>query len=189
MPCIIFAGGKSSRMGEDKALLPFSTFNTLTEYQFTRLSKLFKNVYISAKSADKFPLHLQEYVLQDIVSNISAPTIGFVSLFQQLEGDTFFILSVDTPFVQEQEIYKLIKNNHSCDASIAKTSEGIHPLCGVYHRSLEKNFNDMLQNNQHKLGMLLKNSNTNFVTFTNEEAFSNLNHPHEYQLALKKCYN
>lgn len=40
IPCVIFAGGKSSRMGEDKALLPFGNFKTLTQYQLTRLQKV-----------------------------------------------------------------------------------------------------------------------------------------------------
>ena len=54
IPCVIFAGGKSSRMGEDKALLPFAEFNTLTEFQLTRLKKIFKTVYISCKDKTLF---------------------------------------------------------------------------------------------------------------------------------------
>jgi molybdopterin-guanine dinucleotide biosynthesis protein A len=44
--CVIFAGGKSSRMGEDKSLLPFGTFSSLAEYQYNRLSNIFDIVYI-----------------------------------------------------------------------------------------------------------------------------------------------
>ncbi|MDQ1268445.1 MAG: molybdenum cofactor guanylyltransferase, partial [Campylobacterota bacterium] len=54
IPCVIFAGGKSSRMGKDKSLLPFGTFDTLTEFQLNRLGKIFKNVYISCKEKSKF---------------------------------------------------------------------------------------------------------------------------------------
>jgi len=54
IPCVIFAGGKSSRMGENKALLPFAGFETLTEYQYTRLSKIFSSVYISCKDKSIF---------------------------------------------------------------------------------------------------------------------------------------
>jgi len=35
------------------------------------------------------------------------------------------------------------------------------------------------------LGQLLKHVNTKFVMFENEAAFTNLNHPHEYEAALK----
>jgi len=48
---IIFAGGKSSRMGRDKALLPFGEYSTLCEYQYQRLAKIFETVHISTKEA------------------------------------------------------------------------------------------------------------------------------------------
>ena len=50
MPMVIFAGGKSSRMGQDKALMPFGKYNSLAQYQCERLSKIFKNIYISSKT-------------------------------------------------------------------------------------------------------------------------------------------
>ena len=53
MPAVLFAGGRSSRMGQDKALLPFAGFKTLSEYQYRRLSEIFEKVYISSKE-DKF---------------------------------------------------------------------------------------------------------------------------------------
>ena len=52
IPLIIFAGGKSSRMGEDKALLPFGGYPTLTQFQYIKLRKNFQNIYISAKNLD-----------------------------------------------------------------------------------------------------------------------------------------
>jgi len=60
----------------------------------------------------------------------------------------------------------------------------MQPMCGIYHRSLEVKFIDMLQQNRHKLGYLLKSSKTTFVTFKDDKAFLNLNHPDEYQKAL-----
>jgi molybdenum cofactor guanylyltransferase len=47
--CVILCGGKSSRMGEDKSLLPFSSSNSLTQYQYERLKPYFKNIYLSSK--------------------------------------------------------------------------------------------------------------------------------------------
>ena len=185
IPCVIFAGGKSSRMGEDKSLLSFGEFNSLTEFQLARLSKLFKNIYISCKEKDKF--NFKANFIEDIkTSPAFAPTAGFVAIFEKLTCESFFALSVDSPFVSEKEINKIINaDQHNNDATIAKTEFGIQPMCGVYHRSLESKFIQMLKDDNHKLGLLLKSSNTVFVDFKDENPFLNLNHPHEYQEALK----
>jgi len=185
IPCVIFAGGKSSRMKEDKALLPFGGSLTLTEFQLSRLQKIFKNVYISCKDKSKFAFKAS--FIEDVKSNETfAPTAGFVAVFQELKADSFFALSVDTPFIGESEIKAIVKANSSnADACIAKTAFGAQPMCGIYHRSLEEEFIQMLKANNHKLGYLLKSSKTTFIEFKDERAFLNLNHPHEYKEALK----
>ena len=189
IPCIIFAGGRSSRMGEDKALLPFASFKTLTEYQLKRLEKIFKKVYISSKDSSKF--NFKASFIKDIkTDNIYAPTTGFVSIFQKLKEERFFVISVDTPFIGIDEILKLFENDtQNCDATIAQTEEGIQPLCGIYHRSLEQSFKDMLHQNNHKLGFLLKNSNTNFISFKNSSPFMNLNKKEDYLKALELVFS
>ena len=182
--CVIFAGGKSSRMGQDKSLLPFGGYNSLAEYQYRRLSKLFDNVYISAKE-NKFGFKAP--VIEDSASeSVFAPTAGFEAMFRELEDERVFVLSVDTPFVNEKEIRLLLENDSAdLDAVIAKTASGSHPMCGIYHRSLLPSFETMLQEDNHRLGQLLKKSKTLFVPFEKEEPFANLNHPHEYEAALK----
>jgi len=52
--CVILAGGKSSRMGEDKALLPFGYSPTLTQYQLKKFQDYFKDLYISTKDKNKY---------------------------------------------------------------------------------------------------------------------------------------
>jgi molybdopterin-guanine dinucleotide biosynthesis protein A len=185
IPCVIFAGGKSSRMGEDKSLLPFSSFKTLTEYQLSRLSKIFQTVYISTKEKNKF--NFDARFIEDVkTDNIFAPTAGFVAIFQQIKDDRFFALSVDSPFINEDIINTILEaDSANVDATIAKTEFGTHPMCGIYHRSLKTEFEDMLKNDNHKLGFLLKNSNTQYINFEDEKPFLNLNHPHEYQKAIE----
>ena len=184
IPCVIFAGGRSSRMGEDKSLLPFGDFDTLTQFQLSRLSKIFKTVYISCKDKSRFDFKAN--FIEDIeTDSVYAPTAGFVTIYEKLPQDSFFALSVDSPFVSENEINKIIKNETSdVDATVAKTKSGIQPMCGIYHRSLANKFTDMLKKDNHKLGFLLKSSNTTYVEFEDEKAFLNLNHPHEYKEAL-----
>ena len=183
-PCVIFAGGKSSRMGEDKALLPFSSFETLTQFQLSRLNKIFKTVYVSCKDKNKFDF--QATFIEDVQTDgVYAPTAGFISIFDAIKEERFFALSVDSPFVGANEINKIINaDEDDLDAVVAQTAMGTQPMCGVYHRSMRKKFQDALLNDNHKLGRLLKNSKTKYVYFENEKAFLNINHPHEYKEAL-----
>jgi len=183
-PCIIFAGGRSSRMGKDKALLPFASFKTLTEFQLKRLEKIFKKVYISSKDSSKFDFKAS--FIEDIqTDNIYAPTAGFISIFETLSEKRFFVISVDTPFITQEVIEKLFQEDmEEFDATIAYTSLGMQPMCGIYHRSLESSFKDMLQNNNHKLGFLLKNASVKKVLFEDETVFTNLNYRSEYEKAL-----
>lgn len=185
--CIIFAGGKSSRMGKDKALLAFANVDTLIEYQYARLSKIFKNVYISAKSAGKFPSHLQQYVIDDVDSEVFAPTTGFLAIFNRLSDEKFFIISVDTPFVGLREIERIVlAQSKEIDAILAQTREKEHYLCGIYKRSLLPSFEKMLENNEHRLGKLIQSSRVEYVFFENEDAFMNLNTPDQYKKAKMK---
>jgi len=187
LPCILFAGGKSSRMGQDKSLLPFGEFSSLAQFQYSRLTQLFDNVYISTKTAEKFPFEAN--VILDSQSSDFAPTAGFVSAFEMLGCERFFALSVDTPFVDEKIFNTLLEADRAdLDAVIAKTSSGTHPMCGIYHRSLFAKFQQMQREGDHRLGKLLSMSQTLFVEFEDEEPFMNLNHPHEYEAALSR-YN
>lgn len=183
IPCVIFAGGRSSRMGEDKALLPFGDFETLTQYQLSRLEKIFKTVYISTKSKDKFNFEAN-FIIDIKTDNIYAPTAGFLGVFKTIKEDSFFALSVDAPLVSKNEILSIIEaDTKDSDATVAKTDSGIQPMCGIYHRSLENEFTKMLQENNHKLGFLLKSAKTTYVNFDDTKAFLNLNNPHEYTKA------
>ena len=184
IPCVIFAGGKSSRMGEDKALLPFASYSTLTEYQYQRLSKIFQHVYISCKDASNFSF-TANFIEDSKAKELYAPTAGFIAIFEAITDDRFFVISVDSPFINEAIITKLLSaDSENVDATIAKTAEGIQPLCGIYHRTLEHSFEKMFNENNHKLGYLLKNSQTNYCIFKNSTAFLNMNHPEDYKKAL-----
>jgi molybdopterin-guanine dinucleotide biosynthesis protein A len=172
-------------MGQDKSLLPFGEFSTLAQFQYERLKTLFSHVAISTKSADKFDF-IADFILDPIEVDY-APTAGFVSAFRAISDDRIMVLSVDTPFVNQAIFQSLIDADHEeLDAVIARTSTGSHPLCGIYHRTLLKEFERMLREGDHRLGKLLASRQTRYVEFEDEEAFANLNHPHEYQQALSR---
>ena len=183
---VIFAGGKSSRMGKDKSLLPFGSCPTLTEFQQAKLNTMFEKVYISAKE-DKFDFDCM--VIEDIYTE-NSPLVGIISIFETLKVEEVFILSVDAPFVQKETIERLLTYNQtSLDAIVAQSPSGIQPLCGLYKSSILPLAYTQLEKGNHKLGDLLRLANTLYVKFDEDTPFTNLNHPEEYQKALKRFEN
>ncbi|NWF66687.1 MAG: molybdenum cofactor guanylyltransferase MobA [Campylobacterales bacterium] len=178
--CVIVAGGKSSRMGEDKSLLPFGEFNSLAEFQHNRLSKIFQKVSISSKN-NKFDFECE--VIEDLKDfDEFSPMVAIYSIFESLKSDAFLI-SVDTPFVDEDIIYKLFENFKS-DVSVAKTDR-LHPLCGFYKKSIHDKIKECLKNDIHKLNFLLKQLKCDVLDFSEDERFLNLNYKDEYEKAKK----
>jgi len=178
---VVFAGGKSSRMGKDKALLPFSDHTSLAEYQYRRLSKLFDKVYISAKS-DKFDFDVN--IIVDCYED-SSPLVALISIFETLDVNEIFVLSVDAPFVGEEIIKKLYAEaKEDSVAIVAESNHGLEPLCGIYRRTILKKAKEALSLNRHRLVSLLNEVGGQKIKIDDTESFMNLNHPFEYEEAM-----
>ncbi len=177
---VLFAGGKSSRMKQDKALLPFGSYNSLAEYQYQKLNKIFDKVYLSAKS-DKFDFDM---LLIEDRYEVSSPLVALVSVFESLDLECIFVLSVDAPFVGQNIIDKLYAEvNVLNDVIVARSPFGVEPLCGVYRRTILPHAKALMSEGNHRLKDLLNQVVTQEVFFESEEDFINLNHPDEYQKA------
>ncbi len=179
IPAVIFAGGKSSRMGSDKALLPFRNFSTLSAFQHHKLSLLFSDVYLSSKT-NKF-----DFTCNVITDNYeeSSPLVGIISLFETLDVDEIFVLSVDAPLVDKEVIEKLFLacEESTSDAIIAKSPNGIQPLCGIYRRSILPLATRQLTLDNHRLTDLLNAAKLTSVVFNTDVPFTNLNTQAQYQ--------
>lgn len=182
VPCVILAGGKSSRMGQDKALLPFKESPTLTHYQLQRLKPLFQSVHVSIKKP-KFDSGI--LCIEDAPDAPSSPMVALASILTSFKDTYVFVISVDTPFVSPTEIQRLLDAAGEADAIIAKDHTQRHPLCGLYHTRLAPKVQTLVKQDDHKLGQLLESVDTHYVTFEEERPFFNLNHPHEYEEATQ----
>lgn len=190
--CIIFAGGKSRRMGEDKALLPFGGEKTLTEYQYKKFKPYFENIYISTKFKDKFDFDADfiediEFFEKDNPSQpIYSPAVAMYSVFKKYGFNKIFAISVDTPFFDIEHFKKLYDaDNNALDMIISRTKEGIHPLCSIYKKSCQDELLKMIEQDVHKLRILEKILNTEYIDFEDEQPFLNLNDKETYKKALK----
>lgn len=179
---VIMAGGQSSRMQRDKALLPFGAFNSLCEFQYHKLNKLFSKVYVSSKS-NKFDFDVE--IIEDTKEE-SSPLVALISIFETLELEQCFVLSVDAPFVDERVIHRLYTNLGTEDVTVAISTRGLEPLCAVYKRSFLEEAKKALEEGQHRLQTLFEHLEVNKVFMEDEGAFENLNYPQEYEQAIER---
>ncbi len=186
IPAIIFAGGKSARMGKDKALISFADSNSLAEFQYKKLERLFKNVYISSKT-NKFDFNAK--IIYDI-SKESSPMVGLYSVFKELSNDVVFILSVDMPMIEATHIDKLIRiyldTNPKPDILMANSHRGNEPLFGIYDKNILPEIELLLLQNNHRMKDLSDRVNTQRHFFHEQDAFININTPRDYQMANSK---
>lgn len=180
---VILAGGKSSRMGEDKALMSFGEYSTMAEYQYRRLKKIFKNVYISAKE-NKFDFDAE--IIIDKYKT-SSPLVAIASIIEELKED-FFLISVDMPLLSEQAIKRLLKSYNemaSYNLYILQSSNGLEPTAAIYTKELLPNIQNQIENNIHKLNYLVKNCNTLSIKWDILDEFININDMSQYIYAKK----
>lgn len=179
-PLIIFAGGKSSRMGRDKALLPFGGYQTLTEYQIARFKPHFDKIYVGCKSKEKF--NFEANFIEDLPRyKDSAPHIGLISAFEQLHEEIICVLSVDTPFFSYEDFQKLLAHmTPEADAVVAQSPKRDQPLCTVYRRSILPHLETLAEARKYRFRDLFDRIETIFVPFDDERPFTNLNTPQEY---------
>jgi len=183
IPAVIFAGGRSRRMGKDKALLPFGEFDTLAQYQYEHLKKYFDTVYIVTKDA-KFDFDAPLIFDKD---KESSPLVGLVSVFESLAAKEVFVLSVDAPFVTKKIIDALLQadTHQRYDTVVASHNGREQPLCALYRDTIMPTAKKALMEGNHKMKSLLQQSRTLTLSFEEKNAFLNLNHPKEYEEALR----
>ena len=182
---VILAGGRSRRMGRDKALLPFGGYSTLAQYQYERLREIFPKVSISTRT-DKFPFCAPLILDQ---SEESSPMIALATILNTIETDAVFILGVDLPFVDKPLIHSLLRSfadKPEAEAVIPVTPRGPEPLCTVYTRRLLPRIEASLGTGEHRLQSLFETEQTLRIPFEDTAPFTNLNRPDEYENAIRK---
>jgi len=184
LPCVIVAGGKSSRMGSDKSLLPFGSFATLTQFQLDIHKNNFDSLHVSCKTKDKFDFEA-DFIEDTTQFDEFSPLIALYSILKKFDTPVC-ILSVDTPFVSVEVYEKLFTCKDDFDVVIAKSPYGSHQLCAIYSPEILPILKEQIKANNHKIRNLLDRVKTRYVDFDSDEIFLNLNHKEDYEEAKAK---
>lgn len=176
----ILAGGKSLRMGKNKALLEYESG--------TFISRLFREfdgheIIISSsgqKEYEKYPYKIVSDENKDI-----GPIEGIRQILKSSENDFVFICACDMPFVTSKiadYIAEFISSDYDC--YVICDEDRIHPLCAIYSRRLLPVIEKLIANGEHKLRLIFDNSRTKYISLTNtvfgKKTVRNVNTKDEY---------
>ena len=191
--CVILAGGKSSRMGRDKTLLPFGGFATLTHYGAHKFGRIFERVFVSSKF-EKFdpPLPLikdadtEEISQSNLSEPAFSPMLALYSILKNFPNESVFIIPADMPFVSEECVRELYKFTGEYDMVIAADESHTHSLCGFFSGDLAGAAGELFAAGEHKIGLLRSCCRCKIVKFAREDEFFNINYQADYEQALKE---
>ena len=123
----ILAGGQSSRMGRDKALLPVGS-QTLIEVVLGRIRPLVEQVVVvaSPRNARQLQERLAHTVLTDLVPGCG-PLMGVYTGLMHTETALNLFVPCDMPWIEPRLIEDLVRRCQGDTQVVA----GLHPLEGA----------------------------------------------------------
>lgn len=177
----ILAGGLSTRMGSDKALLKIAG-EPLLGRMINIIRPFCHRVAVSGMKED-YQVFSTE-MIADLVAGIG-PISGIYSSLKISNSEWNLLVSVDVPFLNKELLDLLILNKDGFDCVIPKHDSGLEPLVGLYHKNALPVVDEMIKNGDYKLMNLLSKLNTryldcNFLIKKYPRLFMNLNRPEDF---------
>lgn len=176
MNAYILAGGKSSRMGEDKGLVLFHN-KPMISYVIEVVTTITPNIFIVSSNEDyevfSYPL------IADNTANLG-PAGAIDTLLHHSHEQYNIVLPCDMPFIDIASVQYLIDNIGSNEICVPKFQHHVEALIGIYQKKCEKKWHELVTQGILKLSDLLSHFTTTFVdgdgmAEKNERLFVNVN--------------
>lgn len=193
---VLLCGGLSTRMGTNKAFLPFGEY-TLMEYQVRRFRPNFEKIYLSVPKMTDFWMQLAARLnctaIPDRVEKIG-PLGGLYSCLSAVTEELLFFTPVDAPFTSTnaaiticQTLEQAIETNPSKYACVLKhPTRGMQPLSAAYAKTCLPVIEHMIQAENYRLRQLLTPEHTVISDIlVPQEHFYNMNDMPSYYHALQ----
>lgn len=182
--CVILAGGKSSRMGEDKALLDYNGKNFIEKIA-DEMSSFTEKIIARGNNSDFTSLTKESWrIISDIYPD-HGPIGGLHAALKGCESDALFCVSCDIPLITEELARKICDEmTLDMDAIIAVTADGkSHPLCGVYRKKLCQRMGEQILQDNNRMMELLKKCHVKYMHLDEETSkqLANINTRSEYE--------
>lgn len=157
---VILAGGHSTRMGTNKALLPLGE-RTVIEYIVDELHTISDEIVINSNDSATYS-HLDLPIVKDNYFD-QGPLAGIEAALSQVDADIFFFSACDTPFINRHVYLYLLEQLADYDAVIPIFKDKMHPLSGVYRRKIVSKLRNQLDKEERKVRLLFNHINVKYV--------------------------
>lgn len=179
---VVLAGGKSSRMGRNKALLPFED-GTLLGKVIERMQSLFSRVILSVQQADAHP----DMGLPQVPDRYAETgPMGAITSILESGEQRIFCVACDMPFLNPTLI-KFLCGFPDCDAVLPVWHGRVESLHALYSNALLPEFQRLLAEGRFKVADALLQAHVRYVNETEikaidpkGESFRNVNTPDDY---------
>lgn len=181
---IILAGGKSQRMGQDKAVLKLPrSQETLLEHTIKLAEQITQQILIVTSKRKVY--HAKYPVLHDIIPHIG-PLGGLYTGLSIVSTVLSLVLPVDMPLLNLKIISRLLAAvEDEYTIIIARHGRFIEPLVGIYPRAALPVIETMIKNKDYKLHSLFRYTATVYVDFPDSKPFLNINTQSDLRELLK----
>jgi molybdopterin-guanine dinucleotide biosynthesis protein A len=187
---IILSGGKSIRMGENKAFIEVEGIPIIRRI-YNLFEKLFEEIIIVTDQRESF-LDFNAKIYADLFPHRGVLGGLYTGLFFSHFHYTFCV-ACDMPFLKESIIQFLIKNIGDYDVVVPKTKDGLQPLHSIYSKNCLEPIEKIIGKNQYKVIDLYPMVRVNII-MENEfsyldptnESFINVNTPEELNSIIKR---
>ena len=177
---IILAGGKSSRMGENKALIKINNKPLLTR-TYEIAIKISQYVYIVSPWSEQYKLIIPKncQFIQEEKNKFSGPLIAFYQGLFQVKTEWVLLLACDLPLLDFGEIKNwlnyLPKINSQTIAFLPKNKKGWEVLCGFYRRNCLSSLQAFINEGGVSFQKWLKSNSVAEVPINNSQVLYNCN--------------
>lgn len=177
---VVLAGGKSTRMGQDKALLEIDG-KPLLLHAVERLRPHVRELLVIGEPR-KYG-HIWPSVLPDEIPGLG-PLGGIVTAMGAARHDRLLVLAVDVPGVNAELLERLTRElPEEADALVPRHAGNLEPLVAAYHRRCLPAFMGRMMQSRLSMHGVLEEVRTAFLDISPGEAgwpedlFRNLNRP------------
>ncbi|MGQ4646132.1 molybdenum cofactor guanylyltransferase [Lyngbya aestuarii] len=187
LSAIILAGGQSSRMGRDKALIAFQGITLLGRVAQVALNCT-EEVYVVTPWPERYQDILPDacHLIEEVSLPGQGPLIGFAQGLAYMKTDWVLLLACDLPQLQVEVLQtwvtRLEETTEEYIALLPRQTKGWEPLCGFYRRRCLPILNEFINQGGRSFQRWLAEQPVQELPVNDAQVLFNCNTPAELDL-------